>query len=77
MQFGVNDRVNEKSKSAGIKHNLGESKVKLPHAVEKEKPPANISPAKPKEKKVVEDTHETNKTLWMIGAAGLGWWLFK
>ena len=36
MQFGVNVGVNEKSKSVGIKHNLGGSKVKLPHAVVKE-----------------------------------------
>ena len=77
MQFGVNDRVNEKSKSVGVKHNLGESKVKLPHVVEKEIPPANPSPAKPKEKESIVDTHETNKVAWMIGAAGLGWWLFR
>ena len=77
MQFGVNDGVNEKSKSVGIKHNLGESKVKLPHVVVKEKPPANLPPAKPKVKESIEDTHETNKVAWMIGAAGLGWWLFK
>ena len=77
MQFGVNVGVNEKSKSVGIRHNLGNSKVKLPHVVEKQKPPANISPTKPKEKVGVVDTHETNKVAWMIGAAGLGWWLFK
>ena len=78
MQFGVNDRVNEKSKAVGIKHNLGDSKIKLPHAVEKQVvPPAIPLPAKPKEKVVANDTHETNKTAWMIGAAGLGWWLFR
>ena len=77
MQFGVNVGVNEKSKSVGIKHNFGDSKVKLPHVVVKQKPPANISPTKPKEKGGVVDTHETNKVAWMVGAAGLGWWLFK
>ena len=77
MQFGVNVGVNEKSKSVGISHNLGDSKVKLPHVVEKEKPPTNISPTKPKEKESIVDTHETNKVAWMIGAAGLGWWMFK
>ena len=35
MQFGVNIGVNEKSKAVGIKHNLGDSKVKLPHRVVK------------------------------------------
>ena len=77
MQFGVNVGVNEKSKSVGISHNLGDSKVKLPHVVVKQKPPANISPTKPKEKESIVDTHETNKVAWMIGAAGLGWWFFR
>ena len=78
MQFGVNVGVNGKSKSVGIKHNLGESKVKLPHRVEKE----SMISEKPKVKSVVigvgeKDTHETNKAAWMIGAAGLGWWWFR
>ena len=78
MQFGVNVGVNGKSKAVGIKHNLGESKVKLPHRVVKE----SLPPEKPRAKSVVVDedvgdTHETNKAAWMIGAAGLGWWLFK
>ena len=77
MQFGVNVGVNEKSKGVGIKHNLGDSKVKLPHVVEKEEPPATPPPAKPKVEESVQDTHETNKVAWMIGAAGLGWWMFR
>ena len=60
-----------------MKHNLGDTKVKLPHRVVK----ASMSPAKsvalPKVKESVEDTHETNKAAWMIGAVGLGWWLFR
>ena len=75
MQFGVNVGVNEKSKSVGISHNLEDSKVKLPHVVGGEDVKTTIP--KPKEKVGVEDTHETNKVAWMIGAAGLGWWLFK
>ena len=79
MQFGVNVGVNEKSKSVGVKHNMGDSKVKLPHRVENK-------PAKPVVKKDVptkpvdvgvEDSHETNKAAWMIGAVGVGWWLFR
>ena len=77
MQFGVNVGVNEKSKGVGIKHNLGNSKVKLPHAVDKQETLPPPSSAKPKEKVDVEDTHETNKVAWMIGAAGLGWWMFR
>ena len=76
MQFGVNVGVNEKSKSVGIKHNLGESKVKLPHRVVKN----SLPPPKPvviDVKEDVEDTHETTKSAWMLGAAGLGWWLFR
>ena len=79
MQFGVNVGVNEKSKGVGVKHNLGDSKVKLPHTVPKEEKhsetlPPPPSPSKPKE---IEDTHETNKIAWMVGAAGLGWWMFR
>ena len=81
MQFGVNVGVNEKSKGVGIKHNLGDSKVKLPHTVVKEKPKVSLSPQKPvtlpRVKESAGDTHETNKTAWMIGAVGLGWWLFR
>ena len=77
MQFGVNVGVNEKSKGVGIKHNLGDSKVKLPHVVEKKKPKTSVSPPKKKVEKSIDDTHETNKAAWMLGAAGLGWWLFK
>ena len=79
MQFGVNVGVNEKSKSVGITHNLGDSKVKLPHVVEKHvtPPPSNKSESVVIDVKDEGDTHETNKVAWMIGAAGLGWWLFK
>ena len=79
MQFGVNVEVNEKSKSVGISHNLGDSKVKLPHVVEKHVTPIKKQGNEPVviDVKEEENTHETIKTAWMIGAAGLGWWLFK
>ena len=80
MQFGVNLCVNEKSKGVGIKHNLGVSKVKLPHVEEKhEAMPPPVS-SKPKDVKIdIRDTenHETNKVAWMVGVAGLGWWMFR
>ena len=79
MQSGVNVGVNEKSKAVGIKHNLGDSKVVLPHVVvKKEKPKVSMSPPKPAAPVVVgQDSHETNKAAWMIGAAALGWWVFR
>ena len=78
MQFGVNVGVNGKSKGVGIRHNLGESKVKLPHTVVKQVVPTKKLGNEPVVIDVKEeDTHETTKAAWMIGAAGLGWWLFK
>ena len=79
MQFGVNVGVNEKSKAVGIKHNLGDSKVKLPHVVVKHvKPVVSLSPPKPVASPVVaQDPHETNKAAYMIGAVAVGWWLFR
>ena len=83
MKFGVNVGVNEKSKSVGIKHNMGDSKVKLPHVVVKKvvpKEPLEVpKPAGPKVETVssTEDVHETNKSVYMIGAVALGWWLFR
>ena len=84
MQFGVNVGVNEKSKSVGVRHNMGDSKVKLPHWVVKtQTKPVVKNEEKPVVEEVgkpvvsVEDTHETNKAAWMIGAVGIGWWLFR
>ena len=81
MKFGVNEGVNEKSKKVGVGHNMGESKVKLPHV----KPAVKKSPVIPKKKvesvkevsKPTESRHETNKTVYMIAAVGLGWYLFR
>ena len=77
MQFGVNVGVNEKSKGVGVKHNLGDSKVKLPHVV---KTPVVVK-KQGNEPVFVDvkgqDGHETNKVAWMIVAAGLGWWMFR
>ena len=87
--FGVNVGVNEKSKAVGIKHNLGDSKVKLPHVVGKKVEPKRDESVVPKvvNKRMTrtsletvlktEDVHETNKSAWMIAAVGLGWWLFR
>ena len=83
MRFGVNVGVNEKSKAVGIKHNLGDSKVKLPHSAVK--PPVVI----PKKEESIpvkstirnstptESSHETNISVYMIAAVALGWYLFR
>ena len=78
MQFGVNVGVNEKSKGVGIKHNLGDSKIKLPHTIHHKseaRPPSIVT--KTVVLPSVEDSHDTNKTAWMFGAVGLGWWMFR
>ena len=81
MKFGVNIGVNEKSKGVGIKHNLGDSKVKLPHVVDKKEPPVVPKVSIPKKVAIkdedVESEHETNKSVYMIAAVGLGWYLFR
>ena len=77
MQFGVNVGVNEKSKSVGVRHNLGDSKVKLPHVVDKKVVVEKQVVPKVGKVSPSETVHETNKTAWMIGAVGLGWWLFR
>ena len=79
MRFGVNVGVNEKSKAVGIKHNLGDSKVKLPHVVVKKKVSKVVPKVVPKVETVsgTEDVHETNKSIYMIAAIGLGWYLFR
>ena len=81
MQFGVNDGVNEKSKGVGIKHNLGDSKVKLPHVSNGFSREGTLPAPTPSKKDVVidvpSDRHESNKVAWMVGAAGLGWWMFR
>ena len=78
MKFGVNETVNEKSKKVGVRHNMGSSKVKLPHI----KPPVVLPKVEskvstPTESSYTESRHETNKTAYMIAAVGLGWYLFR
>ena len=76
MQFGVNVGVNKKSKGVGIAHNLGESKLKLPHVQETLPPPPKAGPSLHIEDPVREvGDHETGKTAWMLAAAAAsGWW---
>ena len=79
MRFGVNVGLNEKSKAVGIKHNLGDSKVKLPHVVKKVEPVVikKDKVSKPEKSTPTESKHETNKSVYMIAAVALGWYLFR
>ena len=84
MKLGVNTDVNSKSVPVGIKHNLGESKVLLPHTsvvkekvnkskpVVEEKEPPKPPPAKPDSTK-----HEINLAVLTIIAGGLAWYMFR
>ena len=76
MKFGVNEGVNEKSKKVGIKHNLGESKVKLFHVKSPVIVPKKVESVK-EVGKPTESKHETNKAVYMIAAVVLGWYLFR
>ena len=91
MKLGVNTDVNSKSVPVGIKHNLGKSKVLLPHVVKqkvikKETPkpsfarPADSSDAdKPQPPPAKPDTtkHEINLAALTIVAGGLAWYMFR
>ena len=86
MKLGVNLDVNLKTVPVGIKHNLGKSKVLLPHTsvvkkrvdvkkaeeVKNETPSTKPSPAKPETTK-----HEINLAALTIVAGGLAWFMFR
>ena len=87
MKLGVNTDVNSKSVSVGIKHNLGESKVLLPHTsvvkkVNKSKPVVEVvkndTPStKPPLAKPEATKHEINLAVITIVAGGLAWFMFR
>ena len=82
MRLGVNTDVNSKSVPVGIKHNLGKSKVLLPHTsvvkkrVERPKIEEEVKnetpPAKPDATK-----HEINLAVITIVVGGLAWFMFR
>ena len=77
MKFGVNNINNDIVKI--IKHNIGRSKIKLPHQVEKlDKINKPSIPDKPILKPIKSSQkHDSNLTLVTVGAAGLAWYLFR
>ena len=90
MKLGVNSDVNsDGTVSVGIKHNFGESKVKLPHAIQHVLRKAvekveNLSSNKKDPETFEKDTpksthkkHELDLILIMIAAMTGAWLLFR
>ena len=81
MKLGVNTDVNSKSVPVGIKHNLGKSKVLLPHVVVKrvERPKVEVVESKvtPKEVKPETSKHEINLAVITVVVGGLAWFMFR
>ena len=89
MKLGVNSDVNSKSKPVGIKHNLGKSKLSLPHTSvvkqkaviknEQPKPADSIDADKPQPTPAKLDTtkHEINLAVLTIVVGGLAWFMFR
>ena len=86
MKLGVNLDVNLKTVPVGVKHNLGESKVLLPHTsvvkkrvdVKKVEEVKNETPStKPQPDKPEATKHEINLAALTIIAGGLAWYMFR
>ena len=79
MKFGVNSNVNLETKTVGISHNLGSSKVKLPHAAtrtETVQVKTPITDVKPEIKEPENTQHENNMFALIIVVAGFAAWAF-
>ena len=88
MKLGVNLDVNSKSVPVGKKHNLGKSKVLLPHVVIKKETPKPAAVARPADSrpndkpqpppaKPDSTKHEINLAVLTIVAGGLAWYMFR
>ena len=84
LKFGVNDEVNVDGKNVGIDHNMGQSKVILPHQNKAEivhTPNRDVNiPRVVSVKKATSPTsnsHENNLIALTVAAAGVGWYLFR
>ena len=80
MRFGLNETVNNDTKPSGIaNHNMGDSKVILPHQPDKGvkvKPKPETKPAD-NSKPTTTDRHGNNLAAVTVVAAGLAWYLFR
>ena len=85
MNFGMNNSLNTESKQVGISHNLGSSKLKLPHRTEtKPKPSIKTDSTKQEirvtssaENNIDSTQHEKNILAFIVAAGGLAWYLFR
>ena len=83
MNFGVNNSLNTEAKQVGISHNLGSSKLKLPHILlegktETKAPKTSTKTDSMKHEKNIDSTqHENNILAFIIVAGGLAWYLFR
>ena len=86
MKLGVNLDVNLKTVPVGIKHNLGKSKILLPHTsvvkkrvdVKKAEEVKNETPStKPQPDKPETTKHEINLAVLTIVVGGLAWFMFR
>ena len=83
MKLGVNLDVNLKTVPVGVKHNLGESKVLLPHTsvvkkrVNVKKIEEVKNETKPQQDKPDSTKHEINLALITIVVGGLAWFMFR
>ena len=80
MNFGVNNALNTETKTVGINHNLGSSKVSLPHKPEKKPKPiikkeeTQTDAIKPENKST---QHEDNLIVFMVVGGAIAWFLFR
>ena len=88
MKFGVNNSLNTESKPVGISHNLGSTKLKLPHSIVETNPKLKIPPTQNEKSTKGQDVttqHETNPQsehevrilTFIIISGGLAWYLFR
>ena len=84
MKFGVNTNVNLETKTVGISHNLGSSKVKLPHAAVRFKAKATPPKMDYSQPIIKESTpekattnHEDILMVLTIAAASIAWIIFR
>ena len=86
MNFGVNNSLNTEAKQVGISHNLGSSKLKLPHILLEDKTETKPKPDSTKqeilstssaENNIDSTQHEKNILALTVVAGGLAWFLFR
>ena len=83
MKLGVNTDVNSKTVPVGVRHNLGKSKVSLPHTsvvkkrVDVKKVEEVKNETKPPQAKPETSKHEINLAVITIVVGGLAWVMFR